>query len=351
MKITLPSITNGQDLSTLNSNFAAIMAALNTQVLYRTNLIGEDNTINQDIDFNGFKAYNLTDVLVNGVSIASIATVASAAATQAAASASTAIAQAAIATAAANTATATTGLALLKVNNLSDLPSVATAKTNLSLVKADVGLSSVDNTSDVGKPVSTAQATAIAAKLDTTTAASTYATITNLALKANAASPTVTGTGTAAIWNTTKLTSSTNAKMRAINNSGQSLGSGTVTTITGWTGVFDVTSSFVAATGVFTVPDTGFYDVSAALSFTPATSTAASTFRALISVNGTAVAAGDMVGEVATSEGHATQVNCLLSCTAGDLITIQGLQTSGAAATLVVSAAQIYSYVSIKRIP
>jgi hypothetical protein len=34
-------------------------------------------------------------------------------------------------------------------------------KTSLSLVKADVGLSAVDNTSDVGKPVSTAQQTAI----------------------------------------------------------------------------------------------------------------------------------------------------------------------------------------------
>jgi hypothetical protein len=51
----------------------------------------------------------------------------------------------------------------------------AQAKTALSLVKGDVGLGNVDNTSDAGKPVSTAQQTA-------------------LDLKANLASPTFTGT-------------------------------------------------------------------------------------------------------------------------------------------------------------
>lgn len=38
-------------------------------------------------------------------------------------------------------------------------------KTDLALVKGDVGLGNVDNTSDVNKPVSTAQATAIGAKV------------------------------------------------------------------------------------------------------------------------------------------------------------------------------------------
>lgn len=53
----------------------------------------------------------------------------------------------------------------------------AQAKTSLALAKADVGLGSVDNTSDAGKPVSTAQQTA-------------------LDLKANLAGPTFTGTVT-----------------------------------------------------------------------------------------------------------------------------------------------------------
>lgn len=54
---------------------------------------------------------------------------------------------------------------------------MAQLKTDLVLVKGDVALGSVDNTSDVGKPVSTAQQTA-------------------LDLKANLASPTLTGTPT-----------------------------------------------------------------------------------------------------------------------------------------------------------
>lgn len=56
--------------------------------------------------------------------------------------------------------------------NPTDVP-VATLKTDLALVKADVGLSNVDNTSDVNKPVSTAQQTAIDAKVANDLAAST----------------------------------------------------------------------------------------------------------------------------------------------------------------------------------
>lgn len=71
-------------------------------------------------------------------------------------------------------------LSTTKANTADVVPNTRTVagkplSSNVALDKIDVGLSNVDNTSDVNKPVSTAQATAIA-------------------LKANTASPTFTGT-------------------------------------------------------------------------------------------------------------------------------------------------------------
>jgi hypothetical protein len=62
------------------------------------------------------------------------------------------------------------------------------------ITKSMVGLSSVDNTSDTNKPISTATQTALDAKLTSSTASTTYETITNVALKAPIDSPTFTGT-------------------------------------------------------------------------------------------------------------------------------------------------------------
>jgi hypothetical protein len=66
--------------------------------------------------------------------------------------------------------------------------------TPTGITKSDVGLANVDNTTDANKPVSTATQTALDLKLASATAATTYETITNVALKAPIASPTFTGT-------------------------------------------------------------------------------------------------------------------------------------------------------------
>ena len=61
---------------------------------------------------------------------------------------------------------------------------VATTATVTGLTKSHVGLANVDNTSDVNKPVSTAQNTAIAAKLTATKGAA----VTNATVQADATS-------------------------------------------------------------------------------------------------------------------------------------------------------------------
>ena len=82
------------------------------------------------------------------------------------------------------------GTAFDKVDNTDAVATVAGRTGNVVLTKSDVGLSLVDNTADSAKPVSTAQQTA-------------------LNLKANIASPTLTGVPTAptasAGTNTTQL--------------------------------------------------------------------------------------------------------------------------------------------------
>ena len=66
--------------------------------------------------------------------------------------------------------------------------------TTFATHKALADLSNADNTSDANKPISTATQTALDLKLASATAATTYETITNVALKAPINNPTFTGT-------------------------------------------------------------------------------------------------------------------------------------------------------------
>lgn len=171
-KISLGTVTNGQNISTMNANFTLIMNALNNSVLYRLNPSGEPNQMNNDLDFNSFNLLNggaiaCLSLTVNGVSLnAAIQGAAnSAAASQASAVASEASHQQAIVDSAAQVALATTqagiattqaGIAttqatasaasaaaaaaaagasgsLIAVNNLSDLPNKVTARSNLGV--------------------------------------------------------------------------------------------------------------------------------------------------------------------------------------------------------------------------
>ena len=131
--------------------------------------------------------------------------------------------------------------------------SAATAKTVLALVKGDVGLGSVDNTSDAAKPVSTAQQTA-------------------LDLKSPLASPTFAGTPAAptagADTNTTQLATTAFVLSQAASQAEQEAGSSVTKMVTAgrqhfhpsavkcW-GRFNTAGGVTASYNITSVTDTG----------------------------------------------------------------------------------------------
>lgn len=58
-KINVPTIKGGFNLSQINAAFALIVQHLNDRVLYRNNVESEPNEVQNDIDMNGYKIYNV----------------------------------------------------------------------------------------------------------------------------------------------------------------------------------------------------------------------------------------------------------------------------------------------------
>lgn len=66
-KITLSNVTNIDAVSVINANFNKIVQELQDKVLYRDNIPGEPNSVQNDIDFNGNDLLNVGNVVsVNG---------------------------------------------------------------------------------------------------------------------------------------------------------------------------------------------------------------------------------------------------------------------------------------------
>jgi hypothetical protein len=147
-KIVPVTVTNGQNISAINSNFTAIATHLNSLVSYRQNPVGEPNEMHNDVDYNGFRILNLgqlnvTSLVVNGISVDAAIAQTAANAAAAAASATNANTSAINAANSAASAAATLASSLLKANNLSDVNNVATARSNLGL-----GTAALNNTGD-----------------------------------------------------------------------------------------------------------------------------------------------------------------------------------------------------------
>jgi hypothetical protein len=156
-KFTPLNVTNGQNVSAVNSNFTEIANQLNNLVLYRDNPAGEPNTIEKDIDVNGNSLLNVDALSVQSLTVGGTDLVdelndavqaAESASATATAAAGAANSSAVSASASAAAASATLANALTKANNLSDVSNVTTARTNLGL-----GTAAVANTNTAGHAI------------------------------------------------------------------------------------------------------------------------------------------------------------------------------------------------------
>lgn len=184
------------------------------------------------------------------------------------------------------------------------------------------------------------------------TTLSASSTVSGLGFSTYLSSPPSIGGTVAASGSFTTLNASGNDALLYQNTGGQTLTNNTVTTITGWTKVFDrVNSNFNASTGTFTAPTTGYYQVSGQLSFSAVTASSVNeTFQIRAVANGTPVAIGQTPSQTTSSINYSVvlpETTVLLS--SGQTIIIQGFQNSGSSLALATGSGE--NIVSINRIP
>ncbi len=164
------------------------------------------------------------------------------------------------------------------------------------------------------------------------------------------AAPGAIGGTTPATGAFTALSSSGNDALLYTTTSGQSISSGSPTTLITWTKVFDrLNANFNASTGVFTAPATGIYHVDAGIFYTAGTNAVTNVFQITVVGNGVADCDGVATIQAAGSFTVGANTSCSISLTSGQTIVVQAFQNSGSARTL--STAATNTYVSIHRVP
>lgn len=213
-------------------------------------------------------------------------------------------------------------------------------KTFQTLDKSAVGLSNVDNTSDVNKPVSTAQATAIAAKQNTLVSGTNIKTINSTSLLGSGDIV----IGGAPAWlesNATDLTIWNNGKGNIVSNTSfgdgalKSNTSGSNNTILGRNASDASTtaqSNVAIGSEALGAATTGSYNVAIGRSTMPSLTTASSNvaigYQALPNVT---TGGGNIV--IGDSSGYSITTNILNVCIYGDATGDRNIALSGATAT------------------
>lgn len=130
------------------------------------------------------------------------------------------------------------------------------------------------------------------------------------------------------------------------NSSGLSIPNNSGTNITGWTVQNDkIGTNFNASTGVFTAPVTGFYFITAAVTFAANAAGFGTVFSLSIIGNLVTIADGTHYKEAANSANTSVQVSGVVALSAGQGAVIQAFQNSGGSIALASTAA--VNYISI----
>jgi len=134
------------------------------------------------------------------------------------------------------------------------------------------------------------------------------------------------------------------------NSAGQSISSGTQTTLTTWTKNFDrVNANFNASTGTFTAPATDYYQVSAQLCFASHVGVVNAQYSVAFVVGGSNVYVGSFYQESTSTDAVCVPASSIVTMTSGQTLVIQAFQNTGGSVSMATSGT--VSYLSINRIP
>lgn len=132
------------------------------------------------------------------------------------------------------------------------------------------------------------------------------------------------------------------------NSSGQSIPSGTQTTVTNWTKTSDSHNAFNATTGIFTAPNAGTFEISAMITMDDATASSDRNVFIRDITNSLDVVHSIRPYTTLASGQISQNVNAIIDLVAGQQIAIQVSQSSGAAQNITATAAR--NNLSIKQV-